>query len=80
MPDAAFKVEPVFVNPAPLPKNPSLSANDAVTDVIPEILVAPSPIILPPITRSLARPTPPSITTAPLVTAVELVVSLNFAS
>ena len=52
----------------------------AVTLVNPDMLGPPTPNILPPIRRSLARPKPPSITTAPLVTAVELVVSLNFAS
>ena len=70
---------PVFVNPAPLPKN-----DVAVTDVIPEIFVCPSnppvPTKSPPMKTLFAIPTPPSITTAPLVVAGELRVLLNLAS
>ena len=47
---------------------------------IPDISVAPSPIILPPIRKSLARPRPPSITTEPVVTLDVFVSSLNLPS
>ena len=75
VPDAALNVEPVFVKLVPSPVN-----DVAVMLSNPDKVDAVSPIILPPIWRSLAKPRPPSITTAPLVTAVELVVSLNLAS
>ena len=74
-PDAAPNVEPVFVKFEPSPVN-----DVAVILLNPDRFDAVSPTMLPPITRSLARPRPPSITTAPFVTAVELVVFLNLAS
>ena len=79
-PDAAAKVEPVFCKPAPSPKNVA-----AVIEPKPTISGTPeNPVLLPtkspPMNTLFAIPTPPSITTAPLVTAVELVVSLNLAS
>ena len=71
---------PVFVNPAPLPKKVA-----AVIEPKPTISGTPEkPVLLPtkspPIYTLFAIPTPPSITTAPLVVAVELRVLLNLAS
>ena len=68
VPDAADNVEPVLINPAPSPKNVA-----AVIDPKPTISGVPVPTISPPICILLAIPTPPSITIAPLVTAVEIV-------
>ena len=72
VPDAADNVEPVFNNPAPSPKKV-----DAVIEPKPTISGTPEkPVLLPtkspPIYTLFAIPTPPSMTTAPFVVAVEL--------
>ena len=69
VPDAACNVEPVFVNCAPSPiKLVAVILTNPVISEPPEL----SPNISPPTRISLATPRPPSMTTAPLVTAVEL--------